>query len=451
MSTHALAVLSAALVLVAFLADGDRRPYAWGYGAAAVVIAPYLLALLRERSGLAGIVENANPTHVAPLVLLAFYAPYLVAAAFAIARAPDRLSCSSWSLLATTLLLAGNHLWSWSNHPYRFAIHLLFPFALLSALGLRHAPGPVPFVLAAWFAVGIAGSIGGSRGLAALRRRAPGGRGHRRLPAAPPRGDGRRGRRAKAPEPPEFHYPLGLTQDALIFNYSASPGFIPDYRYLLARERYYNRLALFCFLFPGYPAYDQHLERRACTEPLDPPPSLLALREPRLRTALLPAYRIAFAAASGKPFGQYLEVAQNTYGWTTVAGAGLRRLVRTPPPGGGRPGAVRGRRRSGPLVPVRGRVGRSSPPRARGPWPCRARHRGARGRPRGSRTEEGELGGASRGPRAGPPPPRAGHPGREGERDLLYFAAIVSEAQAGAYLALPPPVPEGVGGPSDLD
>ena len=131
---------------------------------------------------------------------------------------------------------------------------------------------------------------------------------------------------------PEFHYPIALTQNTLVFNYSARPGFIPDYRYLLVRERYYNRLALFCFLFPGYPAFDDHLGRRACEEELDPPPQLLGLREARLRAALLPAYRIAFAVANGKPFSDHLPQAQESYGWPTVTGASGRGLARTLPP-----------------------------------------------------------------------------------------------------------------------
>jgi len=51
------------------------------------------------------------------------------------------------SLLAATAFLAINHLWHWGNHPYRYAIHMLFPLAILAALGLRHAPRPLAALL----------------------------------------------------------------------------------------------------------------------------------------------------------------------------------------------------------------------------------------------------------------------------------------------------------------
>ena len=47
---------------------------------------------------------------------------------------------------------------------------------------------------------------------------------------------------------------------------------MPDYRHVLWRERYYNRVGLFCFLFPGYPSEDYPFGRRACDEALDPEP-----------------------------------------------------------------------------------------------------------------------------------------------------------------------------------
>src|SRR5260221_7661416 len=332
-SIRALAVLCAALLAIAFLADRDRRPYFWGYGAAAVVIVPYVLALLREPGSLAGLDEGSLAMSVAPIALLSFYATYVAAAAFAIARAPNRrLVLFQVVFLTTTLLLAYNHLWNWSNHPYRFAIHLLFPLALLAAQGLRCAPWPARLVLAAWFAVGMV------RDVAAFAS------GMRMYVAERPVVEEtvhylRRVREVTTAEAPdrrllnaaEAHYPLGPTQNALLFNFSARPGFLPDYRYLLVRERYYNRLALFCFLFPGYPAFDERLDRRACAEPPPPPPDPVTLREPPLRSALLPPYRLVFAVANGKPLGDYLPIAQEAYRWPTVTGAGGRRLAATLP------------------------------------------------------------------------------------------------------------------------
>jgi hypothetical protein len=36
----------------------------------------------------------------------------------------------------STGFLAPNHLWHWFNHPYRFAIHMIFPLGILAALWL---------------------------------------------------------------------------------------------------------------------------------------------------------------------------------------------------------------------------------------------------------------------------------------------------------------------------
>ena len=115
-------------------------------------------------------------------------------------------------------------------------------------------------------------------------------------------------------------------------NYSRLPTFVPDYRHVLWRERYYNRVGLFCFLFPGYPSDDYPFGRRACDEALDPEPELVTILDPRLRTAILPVYRIGFAAALGKPFSAHLEQAGPRYGWPVVTRAGNGLFLRTDPP-----------------------------------------------------------------------------------------------------------------------
>jgi hypothetical protein len=137
--------------------------------------------------------------------------------------------------------------------------------------------------------------------------------------------------------PPEHDYPVGVSANAVLFSYSRRPGFLPDFRHLQTRERYFNRVALFCFLFPGYPAFDLHLGRSACEEPLDPPREVVTLRDPGLRAAILPVYAIGYAAAPGRPFPRFLKQAQTDYGWEDVAGGpGKQRLLRTEAPA--RPG-----------------------------------------------------------------------------------------------------------------
>jgi hypothetical protein len=345
------------------------------------------------------------------------------------------------SILGATLLLSQNHLWNWGNHPYRFAIHLLFPLALLAVLGLRDAARGARAALGIW----ILGLLAFDAGRFAS--------GHRLYANATPvqtaTGDFLRRTRTAATgaggesilNPPEFRYPQGLTQSALLLNYSPLPGFIPDYRYLLARQRYFNRLGVFCFLFPAYPAFDYHLDRRACDEPLDPPAGMLSIREPRLRAAILPVYGIAFAAASGPPFGEQLAASQAAYGWATVAeGDERRRLVRTGPP-----------RLPGLAVFARGSVdGRAAPFTTSEAGPHllvlggRALDRRAPrvlvdGREATGRREgnwallHDELGAGEH--RIELPAPGID---RDGERDVLYFLAIVHASWASRYFGVAP-------------
>ena len=447
LTSGVLVAFGAAALAVDFLVDEDRRLYLWGYGTAALVVAPYALALLRDLAGASRIEERANPAAVAPPLVLAFFAPLVLAAGLAIAY-PPAPGMRRWlfSVLGATAFLAVNHLWSWGNHPYRFAIHLLFPLAVLAALGLRHAPRAAALPLALWISGGLVANVAGFA------------RGPRLYVSARPvfpttarflmdvrEATGAAGPGARILNPPEFFYPFGLTQNALLLNYSRVPGFIPDYRYLLSRERYFNRLGLFCFLFPGFPAFDYHLDRRACTETLEPPPDLLVLHETRLRAAILPAYGIAFAAASGPPFGLYLAEAQTRYGWPTVAeGDERRRLVRVGPPD--LPGLAAFTRATddgrsvgfrnevaGPHVVVLGGRGldQRAPRILVDGQVLAGRHEGSWAVLRGQ-----FLAGDHR---LDLPPPGLD---RDGERDVLFFAAVVHERWAREYLELPTGFPE---------
>jgi hypothetical protein len=139
--------------------------------------------------------------------------------------------------------------------------------------------------------------------------------------------------------PAEFAYARGLVQATMLMAYSRVPAFVPDYRFVLWRERYRNRMALYCFLFPGYPNLDYPFGDRACEEDLEPDPSLVELLEPRLRTAVLPVYGVAFAGAPAKPFSNHLKEASARYGWPLLAQQPNAALVRTL--AAGLPGAAR--------------------------------------------------------------------------------------------------------------
>jgi len=446
-SFTALAAFGLAALVLNFLVDRQRPLYLWGYGTAAVVALPYGLALGRNLSGLSAIAEGSNALAVGPADLALFFAPQLLGALLACrGGVPSPVLTFFSSFFVATAGLALNHLWNWGNHPYRFAIHLLFPLAGLAAWGLIHGPRWPARLLAAWLSVlgasNVAGFLTGPRLYVNASIASPEARLFLETVRSVTAATSPQTRLLNAPE---VSYPQGVTQSAVLLNYSRRPGFVPDYRYLLSRERYYNRLGLFCFLFPEFPAYDPHLDRRACEEPLEPPPDLVVIREPRLRSSILPAYGISLAAASGYPFGEILAAAEPGYGWARVADAGRRRrLVRVGPPA--LPGLARllsaseergglvltfDVERGGPHVAVLGgrsldrrvlRVlvdGRASPgEQRRGNWiVLRAALDPGR--------HELQL-------------ERAGRD-RDGETDVLYFAAIVHTDDVGAYLAVPGP------------
>jgi len=318
-SVLSLVAFGSLALLADFLHDPAKRFYAWSYGTAGLVAAPYLLALARNARGAAALQEAWVPgLAVGTFDLLLFFAAYGLAAALAYATCRDR-PVLLWvsSVLAGTLFLAFNHLWGWSNHPYRFAIHLIFPLGILAALGLRHGPRRLAVGLGAWLGLLMLWNawsfLAGDRvwitfRVGSLERAAFLGRVREETTARERSG-------VRILNPPEMDYPNGLFQSTVLMNYSRIPAFIPDYRYLLGRERYYNRMGVFCFLFPGYPNYDLPYGRRACEEQLDPEPEVLEILDPRLKTGILPLYSIGLAGAVGGPFAIFLKEAGATYGW----------------------------------------------------------------------------------------------------------------------------------------
>lgn len=332
------AVATGAIVLAATLAiDPARRVLLILYAAAGLVALPYVVLLARQARQVAAVQEawaHVQGVSVGLPGFLAFFAAYLAGGAIALWRWRDR-EVLPWvsGLLAATAFLALNQYWSWNNHPYRFTIHLLFPLAILSALALRHAPRVVALALGAWLAAIVAfdatALARGRRdgGLAPVRVAEP----DRAAFLASVRETTRalEGSGARLLLPAEFAYARGLVQATMLMAHSGVPAFVPDYRFVLWRERYRNRMGLFCFLFPGYPNLDYPFGDRACDEALDPPGELVELRDPRLRTLLLPTYSIALAAAAGKPFFVHLEEAAARYGWPVVLRSSNAMLVRT--------------------------------------------------------------------------------------------------------------------------
>jgi hypothetical protein len=321
-----------------FLVDPNKRFYLWLYGSSGVLVLPYLSLLARHAHALGEVQAAWNQVQmmsVGPASFVIFFAAYLLAAAFGWRALRDE-PVGLWvlSFLAATGFLAVNHLWHWGNHPYRFAIHMLFPLAILSALGLRRAPRPIAAGLAVWLACiclyDVVGFAFGRSASVRFRAAEPERASFLAAVRTVTRGAAASGLRLLAPA--ELTYPRGLVQQTMVMNYSRITSFVPDYRHVLWPERYRNRMGLFCFLFPGYPNQDYPFGWRACDEPLDPDPALLTIRDPRLRTQILPVYHVGFAAAPAKPFSRLLKEAAPRYGWPSIVTSDNAAFVRTDVP-----------------------------------------------------------------------------------------------------------------------
>jgi hypothetical protein len=334
-SFAAIVALGGAALALTFAYDARKRFYVWTYAAAAVVALPYLMLLARHAQALTAVQAAWSQVQMMAVSLtgfLLFFSAYLCAGGVALLRYRDRPTLI-WlaALVLSTGFLALNHFWHWFNHPYRFAIHMIFPLGILAALGLRHGPRRLAVALGLWL-VAVCGwnayrFVAGPRDfvnfLAAEPERAAFLSTVRSV-TAPDEGSGRR-----ILNPAEISYPRGVDQSAMLMNYSRIPGFVPDYRHVLWRSRYDNRMGLFCFLFPGYPNADHPFGRHACDEHLDPDPALIEILDPRLRTGILPVYGITFAGAPAKPFANTVKDASVRYGWPLLAQASNAALART--------------------------------------------------------------------------------------------------------------------------
>jgi hypothetical protein len=440
-----LVALGGAALAATFLLDPNKAFYLWCYGVASLLALPYVLTVAPYARELAAVQATWASIQLMAVGLsgfLLYFAGYLAAAALACFYWRDRVVLP-WvlGLLVPTALLAVNHLWHWGNHPYRFAIHMLFPLAILAALGLREAPRRWAVPIGAWLCAVCLYDAGGlvlNRTGAVLFRIADQERASFlesvRAATKPATGSGLR-----LLAPPELGYPRGVLQAAMLMNYSRIPGFVPDFRHVLWRERYFNRMGLFCFLFPGYPNDDYVWNRRACEEALDPEPELAVIREPRLKTEILPVYGIAFAGGPGKPFSAHLKEASRRYDWPLVASNDSAALVRTDA------ARLPGVARLGPATAPAGRFGIRIETDSPGPQLILLGGRRLDERASSIRLDGRTLAGGRRSPNwaaleaeIGPGPHLLELPsldsGAEPEADYLYFAAVVSRERAGGYL-----------------
>jgi hypothetical protein len=334
-SFASVVALGGVALALTFAYDARKRFYLWVYVPAAAVALPYMLLLARHARTLAAAQAAWDQVQMLAVSLtgfVLFFCAYLCGGLVALLRYRDR-SVLTWltALVLSTGVLALNQFWHWSNHPYRFAIHMIFPLGILAALGLRRGPRRLAVPLGLWL-LAVCGwdayrYVAGPRDFVDFKAAEP----ERaaflssvRSLTAPDEGRNRR-----ILNPAEIGYPRGVDQSAMLMSYSRIPGFVPDYRHVLWRKRYENRMGVFCFLFPGYPNSDHPFGRHACDEHLDPDPTLAEILDPRLRTGILPVYGITLAGAPAKPFANAVKDASARYGWPVLAQASNAALART--------------------------------------------------------------------------------------------------------------------------
>jgi hypothetical protein len=284
----ATTLVAAALLLygLCFVIDTNKKFYLISYPVSLAVALPYLVMMQRWfiSSAPAGTgaeyptIKLGYDNRIVPLLeLVVFYMPHLIGTAAGLvglrksSSTSEHTSLFLWllSLFVGLLLLSYNSVLGWTNHPYRFVPMLVMVMMLLSVYGIRFlyrssSVGKVAAVALSFWLAGIAGAnvarvLSGKENdftkitplpetayayLTTLRTSTSS---DRYLLC-----------------PPELSYPSGAYAAALMLNFSQSRGFIPDYRYLLDKERYANRARLFGFFFPNYPAYDEYTGFQAC-------------------------------------------------------------------------------------------------------------------------------------------------------------------------------------------
>jgi hypothetical protein len=330
----ALLVGSLAMILgLTFLLDSRKAFYLWTYGTAAVVAAPFLLSISTHL----GDISAKYPLTVSVRDGVLFFSVYLLATGYAFVAYRDR-PVIVWlaACIGATLFLALNNEWGWENHPYRFVIHLLFPLGIGTAIAVHTLPRRLAAPLALWLialaALNVTNFATGDRvyveiipGTAAEARFLAG------VDSATAGLDGAHERILNG----AGEDLMTQTGSALMLNYSHIPGFVPDYRYIVDRERYLNRVATFCSLIPAY----------VCRPEPRPYSDLFRVLDGRLRGTIAAVYRIRRAGSIASPFAEMLRSAAGTYGWKLIAekrpDAVLYRVRQTPMEGVAHIGAGR--------------------------------------------------------------------------------------------------------------
>jgi len=116
--------------------------------------------------------------------------------------------------------------------------------------------------------------------------------------------------------PPEYEYPQQAYRNGLLLAVSRYPSFIPDPRYIMWRDLYADRVAVFCSLFPAYQHIDTHTSLRLCDEtPKEFAPNLILANS---GFDVLSLYKINLLASFRGPQDSYLAERALALGMTPI-------------------------------------------------------------------------------------------------------------------------------------
>ncbi len=338
---------------------------------ALVIAGSYLWQLFLMREGLAGLNITAN-TVAGPAAITIFYLPMCIALLLLFAprlqlwkqvSAPEVVPFLL-VFCGTTLALSQGYLFGFTNHPYRFAVNLIFPLSIVLALVVRmgvtqnFAPKSVrvtAILIGIWTSISILKLLIALSGQIPIAKKIWGTTYVRNSLAEPAaetvsflnemrhETEGKAGTRLLIA--PEYEHSngkvinsLGADRSGVLLSYSHIPGFLPDTRYILWPDLVRDRFNLFCSLFPEFPHRDNH-DQRFCTfgtvnVGTRDGKNLLHLVDPGAAGDIAPVYGLSLAADLSGKLTAIAAKRAPLYGWSSIAEGGGGALYRIKAPAG---------------------------------------------------------------------------------------------------------------------
>ena len=333
-----------ALFAINFFYDRNKSFYLISYPVSLVVSIHYLLAIrtLGLPTSTTGLPECIACYYFDISQLSILYFPHFLAALMgirflAVSKFRNRkLLIFTFSALLATFVLSYNNFVGWGNHPYRFAINLLMPLMILATVGIYYGYiqggkwKVVSVFFAIWFITTIAFNVND-----VFQNRRP--------YDNPVSGTQEQYDFFKQVENNTvtgdyiLTAPEGTVQTAMLLNYSKARSFIPDFRYLMSKEKYLNRMELFCFLFPEYPHHGISTGLKACknkkgTIYLENYVNLqLKLRENELKNNILQMYGIKHIASLDHSLSNYIKQQADSFKWRIITSTPAGTLAQLSP------------------------------------------------------------------------------------------------------------------------